>query len=315
MAERLPWFTLEVEHWLNKMRGVHAAVKGALLELDCWSWAHGEPACTLPDDDDELTGLSALGVDGWALYGARVRKLLRKDEFSGRLFDPHLMAIYMRQSSRAQTNRSNGRLGAEARWGKTKPTSIGSILGQPPPSDSMPNAIPNGKANAIPSAMPNAIPTAMPVGMDSPRVSSKILSLEVLETKDFRSNGGEFVASAIAVATDSQPDDSDSADSALVLGQEPPQLSEADRLAFGKEYYRRLSGHYETWATQHPDEAAQLEAKERKLFAWPEGELKPVQQKVLRDALLERLRELKGWPTSDEWVALQLARGETAGAS
>jgi hypothetical protein len=86
-----------------------------------------------------------------------------------------------------------------------------------------------------------------------------------------------------------------------------PLDPEADRL--NAEYFARLNAKVDKWAVENPDDAVEVEKTLRTEMGLPHNrELSGFQKSALREQFLVRVREQRGWPDCDEWIALERAR-------
>ncbi len=91
---------------------------------------------------------------------------------------------------------------------------------------------------------------------------------------------------------------------------------EAETARLEAEYFRRLSDRADGWIAENPDDAAELERTTRVDLGLHNAELTDFQRRAVRESMLVTIREARGWPSSDVWIANERLKliGETVAA-
>lgn len=113
---RLPYLPLWVDDFLgsNAVAGMTTEEIGAYLMLLMRAWK-GEPAATVPGDDQTLARWAGLTPDRWAKVKASVLGPWI-DAGNGRLVQPRLKREWDRVQDASMKKQASGRAGAEKRW-------------------------------------------------------------------------------------------------------------------------------------------------------------------------------------------------------
>ncbi len=91
---------------------------------------------------------------------------------------------------------------------------------------------------------------------------------------------------------------------------------EAETARLEAEYFRRLSERADGWIAENPDDAAELERTTRVDLGLHNAELTDFQRRAVRESMLVTIREARGWPSSEVWIANERLKlmGETVAA-
>lgn len=272
MAE-LHWFPTYVADWLSSA-GVSQMLpeqEGAYWHLLLLAWGDGTEPPTLPSDDKALAAMSRLG-QRWKRLGPLIRSQF--DEINGRLVNAKQMAVWTEQQGRYERLASAGKRGGEAKAKKKRG-----------PGDASGDAVAESLAIAKQSELEEAVeapsgllPASAPagaLGVEAPRAPAQAAQINNGSTGPWR---------------DPSPPDPD-----------------AERL--NAEYFARLNARVDQWAADNPDDALELEKTLRTEMGLPHArELSGFQKTALRERYLVEVREQRGWPDCDEWIALEKAR-------
>jgi hypothetical protein len=115
MADSLHWYPLKAEERLAQTAHLSIAARAGFDWLRAHAWLsaqHGEPPCSLPDDDKQLARLSGLGPK-WPSVRAELNPFYRSVD--GRLIDHQLLAIWEKQLLQHQRRSAAGQKGGRPR--------------------------------------------------------------------------------------------------------------------------------------------------------------------------------------------------------
>lgn len=276
----LYYFPCDPAEWLARTATLSPLGRAAFADLRMAAWTaekRGAPACALPDDDAQLARLARLERGEWKKVRAEVRALLTAST-AGWLVDSWLLGVWTTQHGAYQKRASAGRDGGNATKEKRRrgsnatgnaSSNAASIAGSKPGS--------NGAANAHQSELEEEL-VAQPLtghGLLAPSAPGGALA-------------PADAAPRATGATGPSP--------ALAAQQE----ARADR---ERRYFALLRASANTWMAAHREETREIGAAERKLmgFAPPGQPLTPVRERILHEAVIEKIREREGWPTSEDW--------------
>ncbi len=279
----LHWFPFFGEKWLASP--AHAAMspeqRGAYIDLLAYAWGNGSEAPSLPADDAALASLSGLGKR-WAKLGALVREQF--NERNGRLVNAKLTEVWLEQQIKHERASQRGKSGGRAKAAK-------------------------GKNN--PSTSREQAENSQRTSLDG----AKHIEVELEEAVRPEPLTGSVLPASPPAAL--APEGARApADGTTLPWRNAGPAVEAETARLEAEYFRRLSERADVWIAENPDDAAELERMTRVDLGLHNAELTDFQRRAVRESMLVTIREARGWPSSDVWIANERLKlmGETVAA-
>ena len=274
MAE-LGWFPMYVDRWINsaEISAMLPEQEGAYLRLLLIAWGDGTKPPRLDDDDRKLAVQSRLG-SRWKKLGGAIREQFEARE--GSLYNAKQTEVWLEQQERHAATVARASAGGRANAEKRKRS--GSSTGSATSTSQEALKRTDKEVEEAVEASPNglALPASAPMAALAREAARATAPLG-------DGNSRPWVAS------------------------DPP--ADPAVTALEAEYFQRLEARTDQWAADNPDEAMELEKQTRTEMGLPHNrDLTDFQRRSLREQFLTRVRELKKWPASDEWIRLERAR-------
>ncbi len=279
----LHWFPFFPQQYLSSpaVMAMLPEQQGAYWKLLALSWGNGDECPSLPADDATLAALSGL-QKRWKALGPLVRAQF--EEVNGRLWNERLSAVWQEQQSKHERASQRGKTGGRAKAAKGKHSSSTSTVQA---ENSQSTSVDSGKH--------------IEVELEE-AVRSEPLTGSVLPASP---------PAALAADMPRAP-----ADGTTLPWRNTGPAVEAETARLEAEYFRRLSDRADVWIAENPDDAAELERTTRVDLGLHNAELTDFQRRAVRESMLVTIREARGWPSSEVWIANERLKlmGETVAA-
>lgn len=298
-ASPLYWFPFDVGAWLTSpaVSMMLPEQEGAYIRLLVASWGKGDAEPSLPADDAQLAQLSRLGAR-WKKLGPLVREQFELRE--GRLVNAKLAVVWWQQQQLHATAVVKAKKGGQASAAQRAAKSTrGSTPSSTPSQPQAELTLAPGSTSGAQNLDGVVTPAPYGAGDNHPPTPDGAPAPEGARFAGAVSGEGRLVG-ASPLRTLVAPS---------IAEQQEAQNTRARR------YFARLCAKADAWMHDHPDAAAVIDGEERMLLEIPLAVPVPAwQARILRDAVIERIRDRNGWPDADSDDAAWDDVAESAGA-